>query len=431
MMMRRLLLVVALVALPAASAQVGISNPDDGAVTLNVHFVGSQDFPINTQPMQFGEWSGEPGTGLATHSFTCVENPPAGASPFQQWHAFYGYSSPSYVEYDFMENGRPRTAHERQLGYNATLDAGVPPILHWFLTTQTGLPPTGGVGTDVLPVPVPNVVVQATMRVGDSISPDDLGYDTGPVVAQGRSEPALLAADASEGVEHSMADGRHVYGFKVPMAIEQAAIGDTGYFLRVDVFVDNPACADPGGAGTAMPNLVANFADPDHRPSITTGVLHPLRIQSLEPRFNGTLVEVTGTIQSVWGNYDVDEGNLTLSLEGPTGSLVLMPASIVQRTHEHNHHADPVEVTWVWNRTDAPDGFYWLNLTAMNDQHTANATATAAVRLGPDEAFPAVAQDLPGEREAPVPALFVPAGAALAAALRRSRSATVKRHQVP
>jgi len=48
-----------------------------------------------------------------------------------------------------------------------------------------------------------------------------------------------------------------------------------------------PACADPGGSGSVMPNLVHPFADAQHRPSITTAVWPPLRVLAFGARFIG------------------------------------------------------------------------------------------------------------------------------------------------
>jgi hypothetical protein len=413
--MRSWMLLAALVALPAAAAQsTGILNPPDGAVTLHLHLVDvGQDFPINTQPAQ--ELGFDPLSSLAAHTFTCLPNPPAGGQPFMAFHTFYGYSSPGYVEYGFQENGRPRVASERQLGYDLVLDEEETPELVWFLTTEAG-------EASALPLPLANVVVEATLRVGDPMSVDDKSYDAGPVIATGRSEPALLFADQTDGAEHSMAGDRHVYGFRVPLEVGQAAVGRFGYTLRIDVFVENPACADPGAGETVMPNLVAPYFDADHRPRIEARVREPLRITSMRPQFVGDGVVIQALVSSVWGNYDVDEGNLTLEVDGPGSRMELEPATVVQRWREHYHHADPVEVTWAWNATGQPDGLYHFRLRAGNDQSTAVATATAAVELRPgdDVAYSAGEPELAPQRDAPAVApglalLMV----ALAAVLRR------------
>src|SRR5688572_15446426 len=128
-MKARFLLATATVALlagmavPSVSAQTpGITNPDVATPTiLYFHIDGFQDFAINTQkPADL--YNDASAVGLATHSFTCAGNPVPGSSPFQEFHTEYGYSSPSYVEYNFEENGRPRTHPERGISYDAQID---------------------------------------------------------------------------------------------------------------------------------------------------------------------------------------------------------------------------------------------------------------------------------------------------------------------
>jgi len=130
-----------------------------------------------------------------------------------------------------------------------------------------------------------------------------------------------------------------------------------GFTLRIDVFLDNPACADRGGSGSVMPNLVHPFADAQHRPSITTAVLAPLRVLAFGARFIGgdpPFVIVRAVVQSVWGNYDVDEGNLSATLDGPTGHVDLEPVAMLQRLDEHGHHGDPVDAQWEFQPRGMP-----------------------------------------------------------------------------
>ena len=373
----RLAALVALALLPAAAAQVGITNPADGPATLYFHLMGFQDFPINTQVPANESYEEEGGVGLATSTLSCL---PAGpmVNPDQEFQTYYGYSTAGYVEYDYRGMGLTQTWPERQMGYNLVLDAGVPPILVWYVEATTGLTPEP-------PQVLPNVVVQATLRIPEGISVDDSNYNKGPVIAMGRSEPALLAGTSSQGVEYANVDGRHVYGFRVPLDLQETNVGATGYVLRIDMFLDNPLCGDPS-QGYLMPTGLRPYTDPDHRSRITTAALEPLRITSLRPMVNGSVVEVHGSVQSVWGNYDVDEGNLALRIEGPQTNLVLPPRQVRQLSSVHGHHDEPVNVTWTWDRSETPDGLYRLVFEADNDQRTAAARAVAAVELGPDRA---------------------------------------------
>jgi hypothetical protein len=413
----------------AVSAPIGAT-----AATLHVHPVSWDDFPINTQAASFGPWDDVAHVPLPTTTATCVPNPSPLGTPFQEYHVWRGYSSPGFVEYASEQDGHPRTAPERQMGYDATL-AGQQVTLHWFLRTTAGLPaPGAGPDPNDAPVVVPNVVVDATLRssVG-AASADDTSYDQGPVVAEGRSATAVLAVDHSQGAVHSMAGGHHVYELTVPMQVRQPALGGAGFVLRVEARLDNSAC--PGDGQSVMPNLVAPYADAERRPRLELHVLDPLRIVSLRPEFNNGTVLVRAQAQSVWGNHDVQLGpawtpydaapNVTLSVDGPGGHRDVAPAAVVQRTHEYFHHADPIDLIWAFDRANLTAGTYWLNLTLTNLQGTATATAHAAFTVGPDAAYPA----LPGgaapqvdARRPEAPALPLPlVAAALATLAARAR----------
>ena len=395
-----------------------VSAPTAAApATLYFHLAAGTDFPINTQvpdPARTMEQS----SGVAAPTLTCVPNPPSGGAPFQAYNTWRGYSSPAYVEYGFTQGGMPRVWPERQMGYNGSL-AGGAPVLHWFLATA------GGPGAHDAPVVVPNVVVQAEMRSSEgATSLMDTG-DAGPLLLSGSSRPALLAMDASQGVNHTMAGGRHVYEFTVPLAVARPALGGAGFVLRVDARVDSSACPDADHA--AMPSVVEPFMDPDHRPRIELAAADPLRIVGLSPRFVNGSVAVRGLATSLWGNYDVDEGNLTLSVEGTAGRHPLLPSNVTLLSHAHGHHADPLEADWTLP-DHLPDGLYWLDWTVGNDQHTALATAHAAFRLGPDIAYDAPEGGGLPDVALPEPAMpagpLVPLALALAgglASMRRKR----------
>lgn len=397
------------VSAPAASAP----------ATLYLHLLNIQDFPINTQVPDPG-FTDQAGYGVASETLTCIPNPPAGGSPFQGYHTWRGYSSPAYVEYGSTQGGMPRVWPERQMGYNGSL-AGAAPVLHWFLATQAAPGPGGDA-----PVVVPNVVVEATARGSDdAASPMDVAIDadTGPVLFQGQSTPALLAMDASQGVTHSEVRGRHVYEFTVPMPVQRAALGGKGFTLRIDARMDAPGCAD--GDHAAMPNAVVPYSDPEHRPRIELTAADPLRVVRLSPRFANGTVQVTGLATALWGNYDVDESNLTLAVGGPDGKHYLDPDNVTLLSHAHGHHADPLNATWTLPARGLAGGVYWLDWTVSNDQHTANATAHAAFRIGPERAYDA--PDGGGLPDVSMPGQAAPAGPlvplalALAAGLASAR----------
>jgi hypothetical protein len=401
-------LLVLSVALPASAqaASPGIRNPSEPSpVTLYMHVLDIQDMPINTQRPD-DLWTVSNPVGLGTSTTTCIPPDTPAVNLHQQWHTYYGYSSPSYVEYQIEQSGKPRIHPERGISYDAHLDAGTPFTLYWYMTTQSlGAAGSGAVDPSVVPVVVPNVQVSATIRAGDAISVDDRAYNTGPVLVQGGTVPATLAADqvlpAAPGLADPVhtralgqqADGKWLYEFAVPMAIEEPVIPrDTGYNLRIDVRMDNPACT--GLDEAVMPNVVRVHSDAAHRPRLEFAVTNPLRIEALHPQFVGDDLVVHAAMNAAWGNYDIAEVNpytpevtaddLQLSIRGPTDAAGLYLANMVQSTNPHYMHQDAVTLAFVWpyKADQAVDGVYTVSLLVRNDQGTATATADAVFELG-------------------------------------------------
>ena len=82
-----------------------------------------------------------------------------------------------------------------------------------------------------------------------------------------------------------LGDGRWLDEFAIPMTIDAPVIPrDSGYNLRVDVRMDNPACTR-GVDEAVMPNVVRIHSDPDHRPRMEFAVTNPIRIEALHPQF--------------------------------------------------------------------------------------------------------------------------------------------------
>lgn len=381
-----LLLLLVLVPSPVHAAP-GIVNPATAApVDLFFHLGGFQDFPINTQEPP-ASYVTDAFQGPTTTSTGCLPASPAGTG--QAFHTLYGFSSPGLVEYGFVESGRPRYHPERDLSYDVVL-AGA--TLHWFVATQAGTgAAVAGADPDSAPMPAPQVTVRATLRTGEAIRVDGGGFDDGQVLASGQSAPVVLAgpatAAANPHVNWTVVGGRNVYEVVVPLDLAEARIpAGGGFALRVDTFVDLPGpCEDPA-AGYVMPHTVQVHSSPAHRPRLAVLAERAVRLDYVHPQFVGDLLYIHTAMNTPWGNYDIDVRNITVDVRGPTQASSLRLAAFVQRTHEHGHHTEAVDVTFEWpfRRDQAADGTYTITMAVPNRQHTAVAAAEATFKLGPE-----------------------------------------------
>lgn len=376
-----LALALAVPAVPVAAQEPGIHNPTGAApVELYFHLAGFQEFPINTQAPP-DTASGDVGPGTLGSSSSCL--PGTGATG-QALHTLRGYSSPSYVEYGFIQDGVPRIHPERGLSYDINLQGD--PVVHWYLTTDAGLPPEGGLDPATAPLLVPRVTVEATLRTGEDAGPGNLENDTGTLLGGGRSPTAFLAGpltpQLSPGIGYAVVDGRPVYGFDIPLTMATDTIPAAGGFtLRIDTRLDLPACSD--GNGYLTPSAVKAHTSPAHRPRMSMVVRDAVRIEYLHPQRVGDQVFIHTALNSPFGNYDVDESAVRLRVDGPTPAKSLRAGDLVQRTHEHGHHTEAVDQPWIWDyRADGAQGEYAITLEVANDQGTAAARAVARIAVG-------------------------------------------------
>lgn len=384
-------LVLAFAALAAAAP--GQAVP----VTLYAHVIDSlQDFPFSTQAPD-DAYRVDSGIGVATATVSCLPEVQS-TGLRQEHHTVYGFSSPTRIDYETMESGRPRYGPERGLGTDVELDPEAPMALHWYLSSPRPDEPNGQA------VPTPNVVVRATMRTNDAISVDDTSYNEGEVLASGQSEAALLAGPSSQGVEVEEVDGRSVYHFVVPMTMEQSVIPRaTGFNLRVDVLMDGLPCSE----GYLMTNSVFVHTSPDHRPRLEFEAERFVRIESVYPQVIDDQLVVLALLQDAWGPTDLVSASL--DLRGP-GLEVTLPGNLTRPDAHHHVHGQyflGTQVAFVLP-LDRPlaNATYDLRITATTLQGAVE-EAEVSVQLG--EA-----------REAPGPGAFLlAAGVALGLAARR------------
>ena len=407
-------------AVPAQAQDVGIKNPETSTHTvLYFHVINVQDMPINTQVpndefTETGEWSP---TAFTLKCLDDTTGAVTAGSTSQIFHTSRGYSSPSYVEYDYRSaDGTPRTHPERGISYDAMFDQGAPFFIKWYVITYNGGSSGENQDQDQAPTPVPGVVVKASMKSGDAISVDDRSYNQGEELAAGQTEPAILLPGGPEasqqyqsapgplgmdGQPHQevknvgvTAGGANIYEFTVTMEPKVDRIQRaTGFNLRIDMYVDNETlCSEQDGVDGKylMTSSIIPYTSATTRPRMELAVMNPIRLEYLHPQFVGDDLVVHTSMNSVWGNYDVDEkaepgaGGITVTIEGPSAATSLDKAALVQRTHEHYHHQEAVDVTYVWPyKVDkAVNGLYTVFVSFENDQHTATASGTAQFEIG-------------------------------------------------
>ncbi len=360
------------------------------------HINGFQDFPINTQKPD-DRYARAVEVGLATHS-GCVKDP-AGAQHFtdRSYHTWYGYSSPSYVQYDVDENGEPRVHQERGLSYNIKFDQSREPTFTWYLQ---GKSPGNVDGTDTVHPPMPNVVVRATVREGDDVSVGNSAFNEGAVVAQAQTAPVTLAAamtqpDPDGHVEAMQVGNKWIYKFEFPLKFEKGEIDKKqSYNIRVDAFIDNPACTGPSpneSGDYAFLNFGLVHTSSDYRPMLKWNIMNPVMIEALHPQFVGDDLVVHTASNSPYGSYDVlgdlkSEQPMVLEIVGPSPAMTLDQVALVDHSlgHGPEEHFKAVAATWLWNyKADmAKDGKYTVTLRVQNDQQTAEAIAVATFEIG-------------------------------------------------
>jgi hypothetical protein len=392
-----------LLLMPLAGAEVVIDNPwESTPTTMYMHLNGFEDMPVNTQEPSFTSGITQP-LGMGPPASLCLPatNTADGFTSSSR-HTWYGYSSNNYVQYEVDEGGKPRIWLDRGISFDAILDGDSTPILSWFLRGET----SPGADGRAHP-PIPNVIVRATVREGDAVSVGHTAFNTGNVIAIGQSQPSTLAMAASPASPHVTAhekDDHWVYEFRFPLEYQSPVIpANESFNIRIDAFMDNEYCNDPGADGTyAMPDYVAAHASPEFLARLEWNIMNPLRIEGLAPQFLGDDLALHAAVSSAWGAYDVsgdqeDEVPLLMEISGPTAALNLELIEIVSNTNVHGYELQrkPVTGTWVWDYVaeQALDGEYQVTFMATNDQQTATATATATFTISPAGNTACYAQD--------------------------------------
>lgn len=354
-------------------------------VTLYAHLINVQDFPLNTQ-LPDAAYEENVSFGAGATQLTCLHETVGdvlGGVTSQSFYTYYGYVAPAVVEYAWAARGEtPRTHPVRGVTADVHLNESQPMSLVWYLSMSTAANVNDLLSQEnhPTPLPIPNVVIRATLRSGDAVSIDDRAYNDGLLLARGATDPVTLVADqvnpASSQVKAlGLVDGRWLYEFTLPLGIEVPSIRKTdGANLRVDVYMDNPQC-DPDD-GSIQTTVFMHSSD-GRRPRLEFAIDNPFEVTSTSAQWVKDDLVLTFEASSVWGLYDLNEETLELKVSGPSPGNF---ERLVLPTYHHHPHSDPTpQLIWVWkNATQAPVGHYDVSLTGANLQQTATLEAHAS-----------------------------------------------------
>lgn len=438
-MMLRASLAIALTALfvVAAPAQAQLSNPDQSTpTTLYFHIFDTFNaFPINTQPMD-AEFFEVGGTSFPTVSNTIVSQQ-AGDYDFN---TIRGFATSGPVEYDFIENGRPRFHPERGIAANVALDPAVQPVAYLYLDVRDLFSTDGETGG--LPNALPSFTFRVTVRSGNQLG-DDTALDAGSLIMSGQTKAHVVDTQAlgqngpfagqtaPDGTPIFVPDETGIVEFAVPMTVADPSIPKAdAYNVRIDWY-QNPS-GEPGSDDQVAEGWVRLVSDPAHLPRLELAILNPVYLEYIHPQVAAGLLLIHVSTNSPWGTYDVDVANITVAIDGPSQPKEL-PQVVTQNTRVHGLHDRGAEVTYMWKFREegAQNGEYGIRITVPNAAGTAVATGEASFVIegkkafGFDESGEEVAPaEGPGDKKSPLPA--APAIALLVAALAalaRRRSA--------
>lgn len=395
MQLRVLATALGLAVLAAAPVHAQLENPMVSTpTTLNFHIFDTFNaFPINTQPMD-AEFFEVGGTSFPTFADT-----PLGDYDFN---TIYGFSTSGPVEYDFIENGRPRFHPERGIAADVEIDSSVEPMAYLYfevrdLFSSEEAAELQDLGWEGLPNALPSFTVRVTMREGNEVGPD-ANLDAGPLIMSGELTAHLVDTQTA-GLNDAFAgqsgpDGQPVFvpdesgiiEFAIPLDLAQATIPKLDAFnVRIDWFQAREAAGDDAFSE----GYVRLVSDPEHQPRLELAILNPVYVEFLHPQVAAGRLLIHSGVNSPWGTYDVDIANITLTIEGPSQPSAPPQQVATQNAHVHGLHDRAAEVTWLWpfREDEAANGDYTLRIEVPNMAHTAVATATAGFTAEGKQAY--------------------------------------------
>lgn len=319
-----------------------------------------QKAPMNTQPMIDKDLARGFGNPTVSKS-----GPFPGA--FNDANRFYMFSSPGLVEYNLTdETGTPRLHPERGISYDVLFAPGESLVGYWYMSTKALDFPQQGMTDGPEAGLMPGFTVRMTMRVGDNIGAD---LDSGEIIAQGQAtldDPTTWVVNG-DAIEFRIDMGAPLLD-RIP--------GDDAFNVKVEWF----NAEAPDGTQTTQRDWILHTGE-RYPNRVEIPVQNPIAIYAVRPTPVGDdLLAIRTEINSPFGNYDVDPATLEITIDGPSQPASLSKPIVVQKSFIHNHHYEPVLVTWTWpfKADQAKPGEYKVTIKATNYQGTATAEKTAS-----------------------------------------------------
>jgi hypothetical protein len=392
-LLRTVALAVALsMVVTPATAQIGPNEPT--ATSLYFHIFDTfNKFVINTQPLN-SEFFDVGGTNFPTLSGTPANNEQVGEYDLN---TIYGTSTAGPVEYNVNENGRPRFHPEQGIAADVIFDPNSSPIAYLYLDVRDAI---GGDSSGMI---LPDFKVDITMREGDDPGPEGK-LDEGALIMSGSLRATIYdgqtagatndgAAGASPvtegagwgGVLVPNADG--IVELAIPLVNAQEKIPKKEAFnIRIDWY---QMSSSPGFEEDQFATGYMRWALTEkYTPRIDLNIMNPIFIEFIHPQPAAGVVLIHTGVNSPWGTYDVDIGNISIGIDGPVVPDKLTKV-VAQNAVVHGLHDKAAEVTYLWRFRDqgAPDGEYTITYEVDNYHRTAKATGQATFVLEGKKAY--------------------------------------------
>lgn len=328
---------------PATAQKV---NPNESTEsTLYFHLFDTfNKFVINTQELN-ADFFDVGGTNNPTINYGATDS-----TVKYDLNTMYGTSTAGPVEYEFIENGRPRFHPEKGIAQDVDIDGEVPVVAYMYLDLRDII------GVDSMPTMSPEFAVEITMREGDDTGRDatlDEGallmhgsqtfhlfdsttapgagvnafldwatymtdfFGTGNPVPEapeaGVSQNEPFAGQEINGKMLVVPDSEGIVELQIPMTLDAEMIPKTEAFnVRIDWY----QMEEVFGPDAFATGYIRHHASPGKQPRLEMAIMNPVYVEFLHPQVAAGTLLIHAGVNSPWGTYDVDLENMTLDVVG-------------------------------------------------------------------------------------------------------------------